>query len=202
MEDVTELLVRWESGDQQAFEQLIPAVYGELKRLAQKNLVGERCAPTLNCTALVHEAYLRLADQTRTSWAGRAHFFGAAATIMRRVLIEHARRRLAEKRGGGAEKIPLDQFVAVSMAPDLDALDLDRALTALEQTDPECARVVELRCFAGLSIEETAALLGTSPSSITRMWSFARAWLYKYLKRVPPETPGDEQADGTKSEQD
>ncbi|MEP7366166.1 MAG: sigma-70 family RNA polymerase sigma factor [Acidobacteriota bacterium] len=187
--DFTELLLRWSEGDQQAFEELIPIAYDELKRIAQKNLTGERHADTLNCTALVHEAYLRLADQDRMHWKGRAHFFGAAAQVMRRLLIEHARKRLAEKRGGGGEPVALDDLTAVALAPDLDALDLDRALTALAETDAESARVVELRCFGGLSIEETAEVLGTSPSSVTRMWSFARAWLYRYLNRVPVESP-------------
>lgn len=191
--DFTELLARWGKGDQQAFEELIPIAYNELKRVARKTLAGERHAATLNCTALVHEAYLRLVDQDRMQFSGRAHFFGAAANVMRRILIEHARKRLAEKRGGGSEQVPLDSFTAVALAPDLDALDLDRALTALAETDPDSARVVELRCFGGLSVEETAEVLGVSASSVTRMWSFARAWLYRYVNRTsaasPRETP-------------
>ena len=180
--------MRWSQGDQQAFEELIPIAYDELKGVAQKALTGERRAATLNCTALVHEAYLRLVDQNRMDWDGRAHFFGAAAKVMRRILIEHARKRLTEKRGGGAEQAPLDSFTAVVLAPDLDALDLDRALTALAEADAESARVVELRCFGGLSIEECAEALGVSPSSVTRMWSFARAWLYRYLQRTPVDS--------------
>lgn len=185
MADFTELLLRWGQGDRQAFEELIPIAYDDLKGVAQKALTGERHAATLNCTALVHEAYLRLVDQNRMQWDGRAHFFGAAAKVMRRILIEHARKRLAEKRGGGAEQAPWDNFTAVALAPDLDALDLDRSLTALAETDEESARVVELRCFGGLSIEETAGALGVSPSSVTRTWTFARTWLYRYLNRVP-----------------
>lgn len=185
MADFTDLLARWSQGDEQAFGKLIPIAYDELKRIAQKRLAGERHASTLNCTALVHEAYLRLVDQDRMQWSGRAHFFGAAANIMRRILIDHARKRLSEKRGGGAGMEPLDSFTAVALAPDLDALDLDRALTALAKTDEEAARVVELRCFGGLSTEETAEVLGVSPSSVTRMWTFARAWLYRHLNREP-----------------
>jgi len=182
MADITELLHRWGAGDRKAFDDLAPLVYSELKSLAQRALINERNAPTLNCTALVHEAYLRLVSQTRMDWSGRAHFFGAAAQIMRRVLVDHARQRLARKRGGGAAHEVLDITVAVALAPDLDVIALHDALEELAAEDPESARVIELRCFGGLSIEEVAEVLETSPSSVTRIWSFARAWLYRRLK--------------------
>lgn len=181
--EITALLNRWSSGDAQAFDQLMPLVYDELKRSARRALLNEQHARTLDTTALVHEAYLRLVDQTRMQWQGRAHFFGAAALAMRRVLVEHARRRLAEKRGKGIENEPLDRAVSVALEPDLDVIQLNDALVELAESDPESARVVELRYFGGLSIEETAEALGTSPSSVTRLWSFARAWLYRRLNR-------------------
>jgi RNA polymerase sigma factor (TIGR02999 family) len=179
--DITELLNRWSAGDQQAFDEMVPLVYNDLKRVARRTLLGEHRTLTLDCTALVHEAYLRLVNQDRMQWSGRAHFFGAAAQIMRRILVEHARHRLARKRGAGAPRESLDKAIAVALAPDFDVVALDEALDALAATDPESARVVELRCFGGLSIEETAEVLGTSPASITRLWSFARAWLYRRL---------------------
>lgn len=181
MPDVTELLNRWSAGDAQAFEEMVPLVYGDLKRVAQRALVSERAAITLDCTSLVHEAYLRLVDQTRMQWNGRAHFFGAAAVAMRRILVEHARQRLAQKRGSGAVREPMDKIVAVALEPDLDVIALNDALDQLTVEDPESARVVELRCFGGLSIEETAEVLGTSESSVKRIWAFARAWLYRRL---------------------
>jgi RNA polymerase sigma factor (TIGR02999 family) len=183
---VTDLLNRWSAGDAQAFEEMVPLVYGDLKRVAQRALVNERHAKTLDCTALVHEAYLRLVDQTRMQWDGRAHFFGAAAQVMRRILVEHARHRLAQKRGAGAVHESLDKFVAVTLAPDLDVMAINDALDELTVADPDSARVVELRCFGGLSIEETADVMGISPSSVTRIWSFARAWLYR---RVSGDAP-------------
>ena len=183
--DITDLLNRWSGGDAQAFDQMVPLVYDDLKRVSQHLLQNERHKLTLDCTALVHEAYLRLVDQTRMQWSGRAHFMGAAAQAMRRILVEHARRRLAEKRGSGAGHEPLDKTVAVALEPDLDVLSLHDALDALAACDPDSARVVELRCFGGMSIQETAELMETSPSSVTRMWSFARAWLYRRLMSGP-----------------
>jgi RNA polymerase sigma factor (TIGR02999 family) len=180
--DVTDLLNRWSAGDPQALEELTPLVYSDLKRVAQRALVNERHAQTLECTALVHEAYLRLVDQTRMHWNGRAHFFGAAAQVMRRILVEHARRRLADKRGAGVEHEPLDKIIAVALEPDFEIIALNDALAELAIAEPESARVIELRCFGGLSIEETAEVMNTSPSSVTRIWSFARAWLYRRLK--------------------
>jgi RNA polymerase sigma factor (TIGR02999 family) len=181
VDDITELLNRWSAGDPQAFDELVPLVYRDLKRVAQNTLQYERHASTLDCTALVHEAYLRLVDQNRMQWDGRAHFFGAAAQVMRRILVEHARHRLALKRGAGVMHEPLDKIVAVALEPDLDVMALNDALDELAEADPESARVVELRCFGGLSIDETAEVMGTSASSVTRIWSFARAWLYRRL---------------------
>jgi RNA polymerase sigma factor (TIGR02999 family) len=180
--EITDLLNRWSSGDSQAFDELVPIVYAELKRIAAHALRSEDHLITLDCTALVHEAYLRLVDQTRMQWNGRAHFFGAAANVMRRVLVEDARRRLTNRRGKGAAHLPLDEaMVAVLAAPDLNVIALNLALEHLERSDAESARVVELRCFGGLSIEETAEIMGISPSSVTRSWAFARAWLYRRL---------------------
>ncbi len=180
-QDITELLNRWSGGDPQAFDELMPVVYNDLKRSARRALSNEHHAKTLDTTALVHEAYLRLVDQTRMQWQGRAHFFGAAAVAMRRILVEHARHRLAEKRGKGVEHEPLDRVASVALEPDLDVIQLNDALAELESSDPESARVVELRYFGGLSIEETAEAMDTSASTVTRLWSFARAWLYRRL---------------------
>ncbi len=173
----------------------MPLLYDDLKRVSRHLLANERHSLTLNCTALVHEAYLRLVDQNRMQWNGRAHFMGAAAQVMRRILVEHARKRLARKRGMGAQSESLDKVVAVALEPDVDVVALNDALIDFAETDPESARVVELRCFGGLSIEETAEVLETSPTSVKRMWSYARAWLYRRLGRGPasPPQPASEQ---------
>jgi RNA polymerase sigma factor (TIGR02999 family) len=180
-DQLTELLDRWSAGDSEAFQQVIPLVYESLKQVASRTLINEKRAQTLNTTALVHEAYLRLRSQSRTQWDGRAHFFGAAAQLMRRILVEHARRRLAHKRGAGAPHEQVDNLIAVAMQPDLDVLALDSALEELARADPESARVVELRCFSGLSIPETAEVMEISPSSVSRLWAFGRAWLYRRI---------------------
>ena len=179
--DITELLNRWSAGDTLAFDELMPVVYNDLKRSAHRALLNEHHVRTLDTTALVHEAYLRLVDQTRMQWQGRGHFFGAAAVAMRRILVEHARHRLAEKRGKGVEHEPLDRVASVALEPDLDVIQLNDALEDLASSDPESARVVELRYFGGLSVEETAEAMDASPSTVTRLWSFARAWLYRRL---------------------
>lgn len=178
---LTQLLERWTQGDQSAFDELVPAVYGELRRLARLLLLNERAGHTLGCTALVHEAYLRLVSQTRTDWIGRAHFFGAASRAMRRVLVDHARARKAIKRGDGAVAVELDQ-VMLAIEPNLDVVALDRALAELAAFDAERARIVELRFFGGLSVEETAAIVGSSPATVKRDWTVARAWLYNRMK--------------------
>jgi len=187
--DITELLNRWTEGDRDAFDNLASLVYAELKSLAQRALLNERHAPTLNCTALVHEAYLRLVDQNRMVWSGRAHFFGAAAQIMRRILVDHARHRLRKSAALAPPHEELDKAVAVALEPDLDVIALHEALEELVIQDPESARIVELRCFGGLSIEETAEILDTSSSSVTRLWGFGRAWLYRRLRGVRLKQP-------------
>lgn len=182
-EPLTELLQRWQRGDRAAFDEAVPVVYEELRRLARVLLQNERGGHTLGCTALVHEAYLRLCGASGGSGASlqvRAHFFGAAARAMRRVLVDHARARKAVKRGEGHAMLELDQ-VAIGVDPNLDVLALDLALDELQEKDPERARIVELRFFAGLSLEEAAALLGCSESTLKRDWAFARAWLYRRI---------------------
>ena len=179
-DDVTSLLVASSKGDQEALNQLLPLVYDELRRLADRYLHRERSDHTLQATALVHEAYLRLIDQ-RVSWANRAHFFGVAAEMMRRILIDHARSRQAAKRGSGGIKISLDDVLDLTDERAADLIALDDALKALAEFDPQKAKVVELRFFGGLSIEETAAVMGLGTATITRQWRLAKAWLYHEL---------------------
>ncbi len=181
-EGVTRLLQDWGNGDQQALERLTPLVYGELKRLAARYLRRERPDHTLQSTALVHEAYLRLIDQRSVHWQNRAHFFGVAAQLIRRILVDYARNRNAAKRGAGACKLSLDDVVeAPRMERNLDLVALDDALEALARIDPQQSRIVELRFFAGLSIEETAEVLRISPATVKRDWTAAKAWLYRDL---------------------
>ena len=180
--DVTRLLVEWRQGNQTARDQLIDAVYGELRRLAHHHLRHERPDHTLETTALVHEAYLQLIDQRRVQWHNRAHFFGIAAHLMRRILVEYARRRVTAKRGGRALRVALDEVVAEgSGAPDIAVLALDEALQALATFDPRQSQIVELRFFGGLSVEETAHVTGVSPRTIKREWRVARAWLQREM---------------------
>ncbi len=179
-DDVTSLLVASSNGDQEALNQLLPLVYDELRRLADRYLHRERSDHTLQATALVHEAYLRLIDQ-RVSWANRAHFFGVAAEMMRRILIDHARSRQAAKRGSGGIKISLDDVLELTDERAADLIALDDALKALAEFDSQKAKVVELRFFGGLSIEETAAVMGLGTATITRQWRLAKAWLYHEL---------------------
>ena len=182
--DVTGLLVNWGNGDQQALEQLMPLVYGELRRLAQAYLRRERSDHTLQSTALVHEAFLRLVNQRNVQWKNRAHFFGIAAQLIRRILVDHARAHQADKRGAGAFKLSLDEAIGVAEKQDLDLVALDDALHRLAELDPQQGRIVELRFFAGLSIEETAEVVGVSPATVKREWSTARAWLYRDLSQA------------------
>lgn len=182
-ESLTELLQRWQRGDKAAFDQAVPVVYEELRRLARILLLNERAGHTLGCTALVHEAYLRLCGASGgsgASWQARSHFFGAAARAMRRVLVDHARAKKALKRGEGQVAVELDQ-VFLDVDPNLDVLALDLALDELEALDAERARIVELRFFAGLSLKEAAALLQCSEATLKRDWAFARAWLYRRI---------------------
>ena len=175
----TVLLLRWKSGDRHAIDELLPIVYQELRRLAKGYLHRERAEHTLQSTALVHEAYLRLIDQN-VDWQSRSHFFGIAAQMMRRILVDHARARNAVKRGEGL-KVTLDERMALAEARDLDVIALDGALDRLSQLDEEQAKIVEMRFFAGLSIEETAEALGISPATVKRDWAMARAWLAREL---------------------
>lgn len=183
--DVTGLLAEWHDDNRQVEEQLFPLVYDELRKLARSHLRRERPDHTLQPTALVNEAYLRLVDQTRVKWRDRAHFFGIASRMMRRILVDHARARRAAKRGGGARKVTLQDHAQPADAADVDLLVLDEALTALTTLDPRGARVVELRYFGGLTIEETAEVMGTSPATVKREWTAARTWLFRELTRGP-----------------
>jgi RNA polymerase sigma factor (TIGR02999 family) len=184
MADVTELLHRWSTGDRAALEALVPLVYAELARIASRLLRSERADHTLETRALVHEAYLRLVRDSNPQWDGRTHFFGAAANVMRRVLVDEARRRLSAKRGSGVQHDDHERAIAVATAPDTNVIELDDALDALAAVDPERARVVELRYFAGLTLEETAATLRVSPQTVSRDWAVARAWLARHLQRA------------------
>lgn len=182
MGDVTSLLDRWNGGDSEALKELIAAVHVELRRLAAGLLRHERPDHTLQPTALVHEVFLRLSGLRAMHLDGRRHFYGAAAEAMRRILVDHARERNALKRGGPeARKVPLEEAFNLPVDVRLDFVRLDEALTALAAASPEKARVVELRYFAGLSIEETADVLGVAPATVKRHWTFARAWLYREM---------------------
>lgn len=181
--DVTQLLVNWQGGDQQALDQLMPLVYAELRRLARAYLRSERSDHTLQSTALVHEAFLKLVQQRDVHWRNRAHFYGIAAQIIRRILVDHARSHQAGKRGSGGIKLELSDAMAVSKERELDVLQLDSALEKLARIDPRQSRIVELRFFAGLSVEETAEITEVSPATVKREWSFARAWLFREMSR-------------------
>jgi RNA polymerase sigma factor (TIGR02999 family) len=176
---VTQLLKQWQEGNEQALEALMPLVYGELKRLAGSYLRRERPDHTLESAALVNEAYLRLVDQTHVQWQNKAHFFGIAAQMMRRILVDHARSHKASKRGAGMPALALDEAVAQVQSQSIDLLGLDEALEKLEKVDPQQSKIVELRFFGGLSIEDAANVLGISPATVKRDWAAARAWLYR-----------------------
>jgi len=180
--EVTRILQAWGRGDQQAVDRLMPLVYGELRRLARHYLRRERPDHTLQPTALVHEAYLRLVDQRGVTWQNRAHFFGVAAQAMRRILVDHARRHHAAKRGGPAFKVWLDDVVIAAKERSDDLLALDDALNRLAAMDPRQGQIVELRLFSGLTVEETAEALGISPATVKREWTSAKAWLTRELR--------------------
>lgn len=181
-QDVTALLRAWSRGDADAGERLLPIVYGELRRQAARLLRRERRDHTLQPTALVHETYLRLIEQHAADWKNRTQFFAVAATAMRRILVDHARRHGARKRGGSWDRISFDETRrAWPGPPDVDILALEEALDELAVLDPAKVRMVELRFFAGLDLEETAAVLGVSESTVTRDWRLARAWLFRRL---------------------
>jgi RNA polymerase sigma factor (TIGR02999 family) len=183
--EVTQLLVNWSRGDKAALEQLMPLVYGELRRLASAYLRRERPNHTLQSTALVHEAFMRLVNQRDVEWRSRAHFYGIAAQMIRRILVDYARSQHAEKRGAGAVKLELDEAMAAPSQSEFDLLGLNEALERLSAMDERQGRIVELRFFAGLSIEETAEVMQLSPASIKREWQSARAWLFRELTRNP-----------------
>lgn len=179
--EITELLIAWSNGDKAAVDQLMPLVYQELRRLAANYLRRERSDHTLQATELVHEAYVRLIDQQNMTWKNRAQFFGFAAQIMRHILVDHARQHLAEKRGGDRQKLAIDEVLNVVQEKAVDLIALNDALMSLEAVDPQQSRIVELRYFGGLTIEETAEVLGLSPSAVFREWNFAKVWLQRQL---------------------
>jgi RNA polymerase sigma factor (TIGR02999 family) len=186
---VTDLLVRWRGGDERALESLIPLVYGELRSLAHHYLRQERPDHTLQSTALVHEAYVRLVGHEPPALQNRSHFFGVAARLMREILVDYARSQRAAKRGGGAPSIALDEVENVAQRLDVDLLLLDDALNELARLDQRQSRIVELRFFSGLSIDETSDVLGISPTTVSREWTTARAWLYRQIARNGSPSP-------------
>jgi RNA polymerase sigma factor (TIGR02999 family) len=183
MAEVTQLLLAWSDGDKQALEALMPIVYRELHRLARRYMAGERVQHTLQASALVNEAYLKLIDVERVQWQNRAHFFGVSAQMMRRILVDFARSRQYQKRGGGARQVTLNEELIPSSGNTNDLAALDDALKSLESIDPRKVRVVEMRFFAGLSVEETGEAMQVSPETVMRDWKFAKAWLQRELKK-------------------
>jgi RNA polymerase sigma factor (TIGR02999 family) len=190
-DEVSALLLAWSAGDQDALDRLTPIVYNELRRLAGRYMRNERAGHTLQATALVHEAYTRLVDYRRMQWQNRAHFFAVAAQLMRRILVEHARRR-GVKRGAGLRQISLDGTVLIAAggACDPDLVALNDAMDALERLDPRKVQVVEMRYFGGLSVEETAEVLKVSAITVKRDWRMARTWLYQNLTGASEHGPG------------
>ena len=180
-DNVTRLLLEWGDGNQQALEALVPLIYKELRNLAHNFLYRERPGHTLQTTALVHEAYLKLIDQNDARWQNRAHFFAIAAQAMRRILIDSARKHAAAKRGGPQEELSLDEVADIALEPDSNLLKLDEALNELAKIDPRQSRIVELRYFCGLTIEETAEVISVSPATVKREWMMARAWLHQEI---------------------
>ena len=178
---ITQLLFRWREGDRQALDDLLPLVYNELHRLAGFYMRGERPSHTLQTSALVNEAYLRLAGAEHIQWQNRAHFFAIAAQVMRRILVDHARRRDKQKRGGAVQKVELDEAMLVSEQRAAEVVALDDALKSLAEIDPRKSQLVELRFFGGMSIEETAEVLQVSPGTVMRDWTLAKAWLRREI---------------------
>lgn len=178
---MTGLLQAWSAGDARALDQLVPLVHAELRRLARRYMRRERAGHTLQTTALIHEAYLRLVGVKGIKWENRAHFFGISARIMRRVLVDFARQRGYKKRGGGDRRVPLDEALVVAVAPDADLVAIDEALNALAAVDPRKSRCIELRFFGGLSIEEAARVLEVSHETVKRDCRLAKAWLLRWL---------------------
>jgi RNA polymerase sigma factor (TIGR02999 family) len=181
--DVTTLLMEWSGGNSQAFNELMPMVYDQLRQLAARELRRERPNHTLHSTALVHEAYLKLIDQRRVQWKDREHFFAVASQAIRRILVTYARSRHASKRGGGATMLAFDESIALPDRKDVDLVALDDALESLSRLDAQQGRIIELRFFGGLSIDGTARTMGISTSTVARDWNVARAWLFRELSR-------------------
>src|ERR1043166_8688148 len=182
--DITQLLAEWREGNQSALDELYPLVYDELHRLARRYMSRERKGHTLQTTALINEAYVRLVDQKNVHWATRSHFFAISAQIMRRILIDHARRHAYAKRGGGAQQVSLEEVAAVAPDPGRELVRLDEALKSLAGMDPRGRQVVEMRYFGGLNNEEIAGVLKISANTVTRDWNMARAWLYQQLSET------------------
>jgi RNA polymerase sigma factor (TIGR02999 family) len=181
-EEVTRLLIEWNNGNKEALDELMPVVYEELRRLAHHYMRRERPGQTLQTTALVNEAYIRLADYKRMGWQGRAHFFAVAAQVMRRILVERARKHNSAKRGGEPHQVSLDEAAIVSRQPVAEVMAVENALTSLEALDPRKGRIVELRFYVGLSVEETAEVLGISAPTVKREWRAAKAWLHRAIR--------------------
>ena len=181
-DNVTRLLLDWSNGDKSALEKLIPLVYDELRRMARQYMRRERPGHTLESTALVNEAYIKLIDCSRVGWQNRAHFFAVAAQLMRRILIDHARSRNYAKRGGGVRKVSLDEAAILSEERAADLIAIDNALTNLAAMDPRKSQIVELRFFGGLNLEETAEVMGISSPTVQREWRKAKAWLLKEVR--------------------
>ena len=181
--NITQLLKDWSGGDQKVLDQLVPLIHDELRRAARRYMRRESAGHTLQTTALVNEAYLRLVDRHDVRWENRAHFFALVAQVMRNILVDYARRRSYQKRGGGARHVSLDEAAVVSREPSAELVALDEALKLLAEIDPRRSRVVELRFFGGLDLKETAAALGVSTATALRDWNLAKAWLYRQLSR-------------------
>ena len=190
---ITELLLDWNRGDKGALDRLMPLVYDELRNVARHRLAVEDQGHTLQSAALVNETYIRLVDQERTQWRNRAHFFAISARLMRRILVDHARQRRTGKRGGDQTKLSLDHSLGLQERKELDVVALDEALDTLSKLDSQQARVIELRFFGGLTIEETGEALGISPATVTRDWVTAKAWLFDQLNRSKDEGQGSDQ---------
>jgi len=180
-QNITQLLERWGNGNKEVLDELLPIVYDELRRQAARYLRRERIGHTLQTTALIHEAYIRLVDQRNVRWQNRAHFFGIASQLMRRILVDHARTKKRAKRGGSDIRVSLTDIAASTKAEDLDVIALDEALNRLSTIDQQQARIVELRFFSGLTVEETAEVLSISPATVKRDWSMAKAWLHREI---------------------
>ena len=180
-DNITHLLREWSDGDERALDRLTPLVYNELRQQAARYLRRERRHHSLQATALINEAYIRLIDARDVRWQNRAHFFAIAANLMRRILVDHARRRDAEKRGGSQIRLTFSDLIVVAQESDVDLLAIDEALNRLAEIDPQQARIVELRFFSGLNVDETATALGISPKTVKRDWSVAKAWLRREI---------------------